>query len=272
MQKTLSAAPREIASSIQEFFKSGLAGSVASMLGESVEVVSAEDDRQQPSLWFRSDLSSPPEGYIEFGASKELWLGIGSRILGFGEDDFDAELVISTLKEISSQVAGTVISSLNHKYQRQLEIKEPQVGEVPRSSQLGSPKAFFNLSAENSETSIPITLIYSASLVETLTGPKVADETAVAPQALDRKLELLMDVEMPVTVSIGRAQLPLKDVIKLTTGSVVELSRSISEPVDIVVNNTLVARGDVVVVEGNFGVRIREVLSKEDRMKRFGTK
>jgi flagellar motor switch protein FliN/FliY len=62
----------------------------------------------------------------------------------------------------------------------------------------------------------------------------------------------------------------LKDVIKLTTGSVVELNRTVSELVDIVVNNCVVARGDVVVVEGNFGVRIREVLSKEDRMRRLG--
>jgi flagellar motor switch protein FliN/FliY len=62
----------------------------------------------------------------------------------------------------------------------------------------------------------------------------------------------------------------LKDVIKLTTGSVVELNRNVSELVDIVVNNCVVARGDVVVVDGNFGVRIREVLSKEDRMRRLG--
>jgi flagellar motor switch protein FliN/FliY len=81
---------------------------------------------------------------------------------------------------------------------------------------------------------------------------------------------MLLDVEMPVRVSIGRAHMPLKDVIKLTTGSVVELNRTVSELVDIVVNNCVVARGDVVVVEGNFGVRIREVLSKEDRMRRLG--
>jgi flagellar motor switch protein FliN len=75
---------------------------------------------------------------------------------------------------------------------------------------------------------------------------------------------------MPVSISFGRAQLALKDVIKLTTGSIVELNRSISEPVDIIVNNCTVARGEVVVVEGNFGVRIKEVLSKEDRLKKLG--
>jgi flagellar motor switch protein FliN/FliY len=93
--------------------------------------------------------------------------------------------------------------------------------------------------------------------------------TPTAPPVDAGKLELLFDVEMPVSISIGRAKMPLKDVVKLTTGSVVELSRSVSEPVDIVVNNCVVARGDVVVVEGNFGVRIREVLSREDRMRQL---
>jgi flagellar motor switch protein FliN/FliY len=82
-----------------------------------------------------------------------------------------------------------------------------------------------------------------------------------------KNLDLLLDVEMPVSVSFGRAQLPLKHLIKLTTGSIVELGRSVSEPVDIIVNNTVIARGEVVVVGGNFGVRIKEILSKQDRLR-----
>ncbi len=68
-------------------------------------------------------------------------------------------------------------------------------------------------------------------------------------------------------MSSGRAQLPLKDVIKLTTGSIVELNFSVSEPVDIIVNNCTIARGEVVVVEGNFGVRIKQVVSKQERLR-----
>src|SRR5262245_27739093 len=65
--------------------------------------------------------------------------------------------------------------------------------------------------------------------------------------------DLLMDVEMPVSVSFGRAQIALKDVLKLTTGSIVELNRAVAEPVDILVNGNVIAQGEVVVVEGNFG-------------------
>ncbi len=80
-------------------------------------------------------------------------------------------------------------------------------------------------------------------------------------------MDLLLDVELPVSVSFGRAQLLLKDVIKLTTGSIIELNRSISEPVDVIVNNCVIARGEVVVVEGNFGVRVHEVVSRQERLR-----
>ena len=59
----------------------------------------------------------------------------------------------------------------------------------------------------------------------------------------------------------------LKEVMKLTTGSIVELNRTMSEPVDIIVNNCVIARGEVVVVEGNFGVRIHEVVSRQERLR-----
>ena len=97
-----------------------------------------------------------------------------------------------------------------------------------------------------------------------VTADDDADEETVRRS---RKMELLLDVELPVSVSFGRAQLLLKDVIKLTTGSIIELNRSISEPVDVIVNNCVIARGEVVVVEGNFGVRVHEVVSRQERLR-----
>jgi flagellar motor switch protein FliN len=96
-----------------------------------------------------------------------------------------------------------------------------------------------------------------------------SQENAVVPvaTAAARNLDLLLDVEMPVSISFGRAQLPLKDVFKLTIGSMVELNRAISEPVEVIVNNSVIAHGEVVVVDGNFGVRITHVMSKHDRIR-----
>ena len=73
-----------------------------------------------------------------------------------------------------------------------------------------------------------------------------------------RTMELLLDVDLPVSISFGKTQLPLKDVLKLTTGSIVELNRGVNDQVEVLVNQCLIARGEVVVVEGNYGVRIQE--------------
>lgn len=88
-----------------------------------------------------------------------------------------------------------------------------------------------------------------------------------SPPQNSKTFDLLMDVELPVSVSFGRARVPLKDVLKLTTGSIVELNRSLAEPVEVIVNNCVIARGEVVVVEGNFGVRIQQVISRQDRLR-----
>jgi flagellar motor switch protein FliN/FliY len=80
-------------------------------------------------------------------------------------------------------------------------------------------------------------------------------------------MELLLDVELPVSISFGKTRLPLRDVLKLTTGSIVELNRTATDPVDVLVNQRLIARGEVVVVEGNYGVRIQEIASRQDRLR-----
>lgn len=79
--------------------------------------------------------------------------------------------------------------------------------------------------------------------------------------------DLLLDLELPVTVSFGRTQISLKDVLGLASGSIVDLNRAVMEPVDLRVNDSVIARGEVVVVEGNYGVRISEIVSRQDRMK-----
>jgi flagellar motor switch protein FliN/FliY len=80
-------------------------------------------------------------------------------------------------------------------------------------------------------------------------------------------MEMLLDVELPVAVSFGRTHMALKEVIKLSTGSIIELNRTITEPVEVIVNNCVVARGEVVVIEGNYGVRIQQIVSRSERLK-----
>lgn len=77
-------------------------------------------------------------------------------------------------------------------------------------------------------------------------------------------MDLIMDVNLQVTVELGRTVLKVRDVLALGPGAVVELNRHAGEPVDVVVNNKLIARGEVVVVDENFGVRITEIIDRDE--------
>lgn len=85
-----------------------------------------------------------------------------------------------------------------------------------------------------------------------------------------RNLDLILDIPLKVSVILGRTKRPIKDVLKIAPGSVVELDSLANEPVDILVNGTLVATGEVVVVNENFGVRITNIISQMERIKRLG--
>ena len=87
---------------------------------------------------------------------------------------------------------------------------------------------------------------------------------------LGPNIDLLMDIELPVIIRIGRTELLLQDILKLTPGAIIELNKAMDDPIDMMVNNKLVARGEVVVVDGNFAFRITEIVSQAARIRSLG--
>lgn len=92
--------------------------------------------------------------------------------------------------------------------------------------------------------------------------PQVVETRQDTPTVIDQ----LLDLELPVAVVLGRTRLAIRDLIKLTAGSLVELDRRAGNLVDIVVHNAVVARGEVVSIGGNYGVKIQEVISRRERI------
>jgi flagellar motor switch protein FliN/FliY len=76
-----------------------------------------------------------------------------------------------------------------------------------------------------------------------------------------------MDVQMSVTVELGRTKMYIKDILGLGEGSIIELDKLAGEPVDLLVNGKLIAKGEVVVIDENFGVRVTDIVSPTDRIK-----
>ncbi len=85
-------------------------------------------------------------------------------------------------------------------------------------------------------------------------------------EAPDRNLDLLLDVQIPVSVEVGATQMPLDEILKLVPGSIITLDKKAEEPVDLRVNGKLVARGEVVMVDDTYGLRITQVLDAAARI------
>ena len=82
-----------------------------------------------------------------------------------------------------------------------------------------------------------------------------------------RNIDLLMDVDLPISIELGRTQLSIANILALGPGSVVELNKLAGEPVDLLVNYKVVAKGEVVVIDENFGLRITQLMTPEERLK-----
>jgi len=85
-----------------------------------------------------------------------------------------------------------------------------------------------------------------------------------------QNLDLLLDVDLPLSIELGRTKMKVQEILNLGPGSVVELNKLAGEPVDLLVNNKIVAKGEVVVIDENFGLRITSLISPEERLKSLG--
>jgi len=95
--------------------------------------------------------------------------------------------------------------------------------------------------------------------------PEVKEDTPESGINLD----FILDIPLLVTVELGRARLPIQDLLKLGEGSVVELNKLVGEPLDVLVNGKPVARGEVVVVNEKFALRLTDIAQPNERLKQF---
>jgi flagellar motor switch protein FliN len=256
---------------------------VESMTGEAVLITLAPhhlaaveiDPAQQEWLWWEQPLSSGPDARMWVAAGGRTWEEIGNRVLrSAGVDDATPEDIRGTYLEIVNQSLSGLASAISIRARKEISCVEGRSAPPPALPNAGA----FAFQITLGEQAFPLLAVFAASVANLSDAPvqppaKAAPEeraqsASPAPKAGSRgSMDLLLDVELPVIVSFGRAQLMLKDVIKLTTGSIVELNRALSEPVEVIVNNCVIARGEVVVVEGNYGIRIKQVISRQERLR-----
>ena len=94
-------------------------------------------------------------------------------------------------------------------------------------------------------------------------------EDGVPGASSDVNLEVILDVPVTLSMEVGRTRIPIRNLLQLNQGSVVELERAAGEPLDVFVNGTLVAHGEVVVVNERFGIRLTDVISPAERLRKL---
>ncbi len=109
----------------------------------------------------------------------------------------------------------------------------------------------------------------SAQFNELETQDEVKSSNADMSTA-DLKLDVILDVPVTVSMEIGRTNINIRNLLQLNQGSVIELDRFAGEPMDVLVNGTLIAHGEVVVVNDKFGIRLTDVISATERVKKLG--
>jgi flagellar motor switch protein FliN/FliY len=230
-------------------------------------------EKHGPVLWWEQSFSAAPNARFWLGAPEAAWSALGARILSAaGIEQADPAEIRATYLEL----AGQSLESLAHALGAQLG------GEVTcsdRTERAEAPQVstWFLLQLTFGDTTLaPMLAAPSEEMAGALLRDSHGADTPAGavvparppePASASQMLELLLDVELPVSVSFGRTHLPLKETLKLTTGSIVELNRMVTEPVEVIVNNCVIARGEVVVIDGNYGVRIREIMSREARLR-----
>lgn len=89
------------------------------------------------------------------------------------------------------------------------------------------------------------------------------------PVSGDVNLDVILDVPVTLSMEVGRTRVPIRNLLQLTQGSVVELDRAAGEPLDVFVNGTLIAHGEVVVINERFGIRLTDVVSPAERLRKL---
>jgi len=267
---------------LAEEWSAALSNALFAMTGERVETCAGPRLESPPEgLGWQESLTVADGARVLVRLPEAVWKAVGAGILQAagleGADDTSSkdaflEVVRQSLSQIATKVgarAGVEVESVNGR-----EVTNCPQGfqwqEISLAFECALPPCAIGISTEleaaltNDATQAPS----SETAATANSAPPLDQQASTAPVPRNSKtLDLLLEVDLPIGVSFGRTQMRLKEALKLTTGSIVELNRSVTEPVEIIVNNCVIARGEVVVVDGNYGVRILEIISREERLR-----
>jgi flagellar motor switch protein FliN len=256
-----------------------------------------QDGVTEAATLIRIDISGAMEGVCEISLSAPMTAQFAALLMG-ETPVLTAEINSDTREaaaELIQQICGNAADRLRRAF-GPLELK-PRLAEQDRErdSNPGTRQLFLitrendalefelnilQLTVEQKPIGAPQPTIESRPQSAPPSAPPTNPQPVVHPTAQpmdklsaaepipfsNRNLDLLLDIELGVTLRFGTRQMLLKDIIELCSGSVVELDRPVREPVDLLIDGRLIAQGEVVIVEGNYGLRITQVATPREKI------
>jgi flagellar motor switch protein FliN/FliY len=202
------------------------------------------------------------------------WIGAkGACFSALGGDQVEGSDPKELFQEMVSQANQGCAAVLSSSFPTPLRFGGLSVNEPPALTS----QRLTQISVNFKNADLPaMILVLEPTAAKILAGPEPAkpagaqvlvqtDATAVSLTANASMIERLMDLQLPVSVLLGQTVLPIREALKIASGSLIELDRQLGDYVEVVVHGTVVARGEIVAVKGNYGVRIKEVISRKDR-------
>jgi flagellar motor switch protein FliN/FliY len=246
-----------------------LSQSIASLTGKEFVVTPSPDETwtagaEAPFIWQQSlSLFEGPAFWLV--APNDLWEALGRQTLeAAGIDSASTEEIRSTWQEIVNQTAAGIANAIASSLAKDVATS---AGEILTAEPEGVSWIIFTV-AEGADKRWLFKAAWSDALFAVCTQNEGGPVAGISKEnSASRTLDLLLDVALPVCVSFGKTSLQIREVLKLNTGSIVELNRFVTDPVEVIVNDCVIARGEVVVIDGNYGVRISHLASREDRLR-----
>ena len=225
------------------------------LAGEPELVESLPKPLEAGSFGFAATIEGDQQGRFSVVLDAAI---LDSPLLGEGTDQTAAWGEV--LREVAEAAAGELLAKTGSKC-RVVKFEPADAGnKVSRAFQLRAGDRAWTIMVRD-EVRAPKPVAKTTPAPETVAPPSAAPVPAIGPG-----MELLLDVELEATLRFGCREMPLGEILELGPGDVVQLDRHVSDPVDLIVGDKIVARGEVVLVNGNFGLRVTEVASPRKRL------
>ncbi len=284
MNKFIEILEKDISSTIE-----GLTGIAPKLTLDSEEKITQNIAVMPPLVCMHIASLGDIEGNIALCMTPALATALGDMMLG-GEGESKEDMNdedIDAAKEIVSNIFGGFSTSLSaQKELPKLTFSIDNVEFIKENDNISLEKYFtiytYNVSISSITSQLYIAIDENIAtkfstqkekediVSQTSTKAKNGcdDEEELSPSEI-KNISLIMDVKLPVRVRIGSRKMLLKDVLSMDIGSVIELNQLANDPLDILVGDKVIAQGEVVIVDGNFGIQISEIGTKRERLEKL---